>query len=458
MSSVRAFNSLSSIVSDCRDPQELGNLAGKIENCLHAVIQQAINLCRKLKDTKEKSTFLQEFRTGLLNSGRARPSVDKTMTLMNQCCLKGLTFHCLDPAANKAAQLPNISDPIGGGSDQKLSSGDDADDEDDEPPVKSAAGAAEKDNPGALKITGKRARRKQKLRPRKKIIIVSQKEINAALESDDDAAALPAVGMSSFQSTESLLALKSMRTSCVTLHFIDRLFELFHSGSIKWDHGKNICVDLLLHIGGCHDKVLSWNGRQPCGSVVQQFKEAIPHWHQYEKQQSWNVSDKDGHLQSFEADMNSEQRWAISNPSMQGAVGLVLWGIIAYFPSLCFTNISHHEKETNHEIRNNRAMAMLPSHYSIAMFSLLEMLGYITKDGYPEEFWETSAVCLSSNDSAMDIQRVEKTFKEQHFRVFSDEDKDCFHFEDPPPLWGLNPTQSWVKVSSVMWAEIGPRR
>ena len=136
------------------------------------------------------------------------------------------------------------------------------------------------------------------------------------------------------------------------------MFELFHSGSIPWNHGKNIWVGLLLHIGGCHDEVLSWNQRKPCGSVVKQLKEAIPLWHQYEEQKSWMVSDKDRSLQSFEAAMKSEPKWAISDPAIQGAVGLVLWGIIACFSSLCFTNISHHEENTSHEIRNNRAMAL----------------------------------------------------------------------------------------------------
>lgn len=414
-------------------------------------MQQAISVFLRLESERlAKKCFLQNFRIGLLDSKLSEGYVNKIMTTMNQCCLHGMQFLDVDPGINKTKQNQKKEIEVDL---PKLDSDDaDADDEGED----SSGGVVKSNADNSVKI--KRSRPKPKPKPRKKIVIVSQKDITVALESDDDVAALPTVGMSSFQSTESLLALKSIRRSCVTLQFIDRLFELFHSGGIPWNHGKNICVELLLHIGGCHDKVLSWNQRQPCGSVVKQFKEAIPQWDQYEEQKSWIVSNKNRRLQSFEAAMKSEPRWAISDPLIQGAVGLVLWGIIAYFPSLCFTNISHHEENTSHEIRNNRAMAMLPCHYSVAMFSLLEKSGYITKDGYPEEFWEASAVCLSSNDSAMDIQRVQRTLKEQHFRVLSEVDGDCFHFEDPPPLWGLHPTQSWVKVSSVMWAEIGPRR
>jgi hypothetical protein len=242
------------------------------------------------------------------------------------------------------------------------------------------------------------------------------------------------------------------------LCFIDRLFELFNAGNIPWNHGHNICVELLMHIGSCHDKVLRANQRQPCGSVVQEFRNAIPEWDAYENQKSWIVPDKLQQKQQFEAAMISEQRWAISAPEIKGAVGLVLWALVAYFPGLCFTNISHHDDKMSDEIRNNRAMAMLPSHHSIAMFSLLEQSGYINKAGYPEVFWETSGVCLSSNDSALDVSRVQKSLQEHRFRVWSDKDEDCLHFDDPPPLWGLHANTSWVKVSSIMWGEIGPRR
>jgi hypothetical protein len=106
---------------------------------------------------------------------------------------------------------------------------------------------------------------------------------------------------------------------------------------------------------------------------------------------------------------------------------LVLGALVAFFPALYFTNISHHDEQKSEEIRNNRAMAMLPIHYSIAMFSLLEDSGYINKYVYPEEFWETSAVCMSSNNkSALDVSCVRNTFKERNFRVFSDQSRPRF--------------------------------
>lgn len=279
----------------------------------------------------------------------------------------------------------------------------------------------------------------------------------------DDYYSAPAIGMSaSFKSSDSLLALKSARSACVTLDFIDRLFELFNSGNLQWNNGNNICVSLLMTLGDYHDKVLCFNKRQPCGSVVEEFKKAIPEFTEYENEKAWMVRNDaklhTDHLELHEEQMNSEQRWAISTPQVQGAVGLVLWALVAYFPALCFTNVSHHDEKKSEEIRNNRAMAMLPSKYSVAMFSQLADSGYINRDDYPEEFWETSGVVLSSNDSALDVSCVTKTFKERNFRVLSDQDQDCFHFEDPPPLWGLHSDQSWVKISSCMWGEIGQKR
>jgi hypothetical protein len=206
--------------------------------------------------------------------------------------------------------------------------------------------------------------------------------------------------------------------------------------------------------------VLQANQRQPCGSVAQVFRDAIPAWNEFETQRGWIRSDKSKSQQKFffEDAMTSDQRWAITPVQVKGAVGLVLEALLAYFPGLCFTNISHHDEKMSDEIRNNRAMAMLPSHHSMRMFSLLEQSGYITKDDYPSEFWETSAVCLSSNDSAMDVYRVQRSVQEHRFRVWSETEEDCFHFENPPPLWGLHANTSWVKISSAMWGEIGPRR
>jgi hypothetical protein len=182
----------------------------------------------------------------------------------------------------------------------------------------------------------------------------------------------------------------------------------------------------------------------------------LPLWNDYEIQKGWIRSDRP-EQKDFKTAMKSDQRWAITAPEVKGAVGLVLYALLAYWPGLSFTNISHHDEKTYVEKMNNRAMAMLPSKYSIAMFSLLEQSGYITKEGYPPEIWETSAVCLSSNDSALDVTRVQKSVQEHHFRVWSENEEDCFHFVDPPPIWCLPDTTSWVRISSTMWGEIGPR-
>ena len=97
----------------------------------------------------------------------------------------------------------------------------------------------------------------------------------------------------------------------------------------------------------------------------------LPLWNDYEIQKGWIRSDRP-EQKDFKTAMKSDQRWAITAPEVKGAVGLVLYALLAYFPGLCFTNISHHDENTSDEVRNNRAMAMLPSHHSVAMFSLLE--------------------------------------------------------------------------------------
>jgi hypothetical protein len=101
------------------------------------------------------------------------------------------------------------------------------------------------------------------------------------------------------------------------------------------------------------------------------FMEAIPYWTDYESQKGWIHSAKSQHKKQLEAAIKSHPRWAITAPEVKGAVGLVLYALLAYFPGLCFTN----DEKTSDEVRNNRAMAMLPSHHSVAMFSLLEQSG-----------------------------------------------------------------------------------
>ena len=447
--SVRPLQRLSSSLSSVHDPKELGLLVGTIAHCLDAVMQQCIMVYRGLPDASSQQSFLKSFRSGLLQSEVAKSYVDKIMTTVNQCCLEGLTFYYLDPSLNKQAQKKSAPESAKEATEEKAGchDGEEGDDE----------GEDDDANEAEVSIKVKRPRPVPKRKPgnTKKPVVVIRDEI---IEIEDDSAP-QAIGFSpSFRSPDSLLALKSARSSALTLPFIDKLFELFSSGTLLWNDGNNICVALLLHIGHCHDKVLQANQRQPCGSVAQVFREAIPYWTAYDNQKGWIHSATSQHKNRFEAAITSHPRWAITAPEVKGAVGLVLYALLAYFPGLCFTNISHHDENREDEIRNNRAMAMLPSHHSFAMFSLLEQSGYITRDGYPPEFWETSAVCLSSNDSALDVCRVQKSVQEHRFRVWSEKEDDCLHFEDPPPIWGLDATTSWVKISSAIWGEIGPRR
>ena len=444
--SLRPLRQLSETLSSVEDPEDLGQLVGQICSCLDSVIQQTVSVYRRLTDKTSKTTFLKRFRKGLLMSNVAKSYVDKIMTTVNQCCIEGLTFHFVDPSENRKAQKPKAKRAA----EADKSDGDGGDVGDDE-------GDKTDDAAEAMQVRLKRPRPPPKSKPKsaKRPVVV----VTETVEVDEDDSAPRAIGFSpSFRSPESLLALKNARSAAVTLVFIDNLFEMFSSGNIPWNNGNNICVSLLLHIGECHDKVLQANHRQPCGSVAQVFREAIPHWTAYERQKGWIHSAKSRHKQDFEAAITSHPRWAITAPEVKGAVGLVLYALLAYFPGLCFTNISHHDENTSVEVKNNRAMAMLPSHHSVAMFSLLEQSGYITKGGYPKEFWETSAVCLSSNDSALDVCRVQKSVQEHRFRVWSEMEEDCLHFEDPPPIWGLDANTTWVKISSAMWGEIGPRR
>ena len=476
--SLRPLQQLSNSLSTVNDPRALGQLVGTIANCLNAVMQQCVKVYRGLQDASSQVSFLKNFRDGLLASNVAKSYVDKIMTTVNQCCLEGFTFYHLDPEHNKQAQKQKAKEvpEARAGSDD----GKEADNEGDD---------AGEDTSNALKV--KRPRGVKKSKPGNRNSIVKRQVVvvqeDQQLDADEDDSSPSAKGLSaSFRSPDSLLALKSARAQSVALPFIDRLFEMFNSGSLLWNNGSNICVDLLLHIGRAHDKVLQANQRQPCGSVVDVFIEAIPAWNDYENQKNW-IFDRSQQKEKFEAAIKSEQKWAITAPEVKGAVGLVLHAVLAYHPGLCFTNISHHDKNSSGEIKNNRAMAMLPRQHSIAMFSLLEQSGYvppfpyrifatslylapaplyfcnifcmyITKSGYPDHFRETSAVCLSSNDSALDVSRVQNSVREHHFRVWSENEKDCLHFEDPPPIWGLHATTSWVKISSVMWGEIGPRR
>ncbi len=99
---------------------------------------------------------------------------------------------------------------------------------------------------------------------------------------------------------------------------------------------------------------------------------------------------------------------------------------------------------------------MLPAQFSRRLFELLEEGNYINRKVHDPVFWDTASVCLSSNDSALDVQFVVKKISDTRWRVVDAE--DVYHFENTPRFWGLNPRTSFVKVGPDVWAEIGPLR
>ena len=99
---------------------------------------------------------------------------------------------------------------------------------------------------------------------------------------------------------------------------------------------------------------------------------------------------------------------------------------------------------------------MLPAQFSQRLFELLEKGEYIDRKIHHPAFWPTASVCLSSNDSAMDIQFVGKTIPEKRWYVMDAD--DVYHFENAPRFWGLNTQTSFVKVGPGVWGEIGPLR
>ncbi len=97
----RFVESCHSSISLMSDPLDLGLLVGTLSACLSEAMLRAITLCSKLDGDKNKQSFLKQYRADLLASGRDTAYVDKTMTTMNQCCLKGMVFYYMDPELNK---------------------------------------------------------------------------------------------------------------------------------------------------------------------------------------------------------------------------------------------------------------------------------------------------------------------------------------------------------------------
>ena len=250
-----------------------------------------------------------------------------------------------------------------------------------------------------------------------------------------------------------------MLSACLPLDSIEALFELHDAGKLEWLNGKNVVVGLLFHVAKCHDKLLSSNGRMPCDSVYDVIHTAVrTGWTDYEKSEAWRISESERQnlKERWLIDMNSSEKWAMTAPIVQGAIGLSLWTLVSYFPGLCFSAIGHNHGGKE-ESFNNRGMAILPPVFSKRLFTMLEKNGYIDSSIHLPVFWDTAAVCLSSNDSAMSIQSYCMKTKNP-FRVMNFE--SCWHFEHAPPFWGLSSTLSWVKVSETpeMWGEFGAKR
>jgi hypothetical protein len=186
----------------------------------------------------------------------------------------------------------------------------------------------------------------------------------------------------------------------------------------------------------------------------------VGEWSAYENAREWEISedDKKSSLEKWKNEINEPQRWAMTRPIVKGAVGLCIWTILCYFPGLSFSSIVHNTGQKN-ECLNNRGMALLPPPFCNRLFKLLEENGFIDEHIHLPVFWDTAAVCISSNDSALSIQS--STEVENVLEPFQVVDaSDCLRFEDAPPFWGLDERVSWVKVAEGpdMWGEIGPKR
>ena len=101
---------------------------------------------------------------------------------------------------------------------------------------------------------------------------------------------------------------------------------------------------------------------------------------------------------------------------------------------------------------------MLPELFSHKLFSLLERSGYIDSNTHLKCFWPLGFVCLSSNDTARDIQHTQAAESRVVWEVVDSE--DCLHFEGTPLFWGMHSTTCYVKVCDdpETWGEIGKAR
>ena len=96
------------------------------------------------------------------------------------------------------------------------------------------------------------------------------------------------------RSFESLLVLKVTRNALGQDSMLLRYFEMFDQDKLDWNEGNNLVVYHLKSLAEQHDNLLG-HDRQPCGTVKDVVKDAIPAWNNYEKQKGWidDVKTKD---------------------------------------------------------------------------------------------------------------------------------------------------------------------
>ena len=137
--------------------------------------------------------------------------------------------------------------------------------------------------------------------------------------------------------------MKWMRNALGQDQMLFRYFQMFDNDQLDWNEGNNLAVHHLMSLAEHHDNLLS-HDREPCGTVKDVVKEAIPAWNEYERQKGWIYYAKSNN--TFKSDMGSQRQCAITRPLFKGAMGCCLWTLLAYWPSLKFTSIQRYTLNT----------------------------------------------------------------------------------------------------------------
>ena len=80
--------------------------------------------------------------------------------------------------------------------------------------------------------------------------------------------------------------MKWMRNALGQDQMLFRYFQMFDNDQLDWNEGNNLAVHHLMSLAEHHDNLLS-HDREPCGTVKDVVKEAIPAWNEYERQKGW---------------------------------------------------------------------------------------------------------------------------------------------------------------------------